>query len=246
MSGCRAHPRTLTSPPRHDHVVPRTEPNEDDPQRWWVVCGEVELDIYQVVAWLPGPSRRGPTARMSPSRVVKGRFRGRMGHLPQRTISGSHAVAVSEGRLRERDAGALARSAPVLRTGPDLSSYSEFSPGFGIWLSRPAPPIATRPRMNHPLGCHFLGLSTAVGPGRFRGPAHHTLKIPHHRCTDESAGKEPTRHWKPAVALRASVRRHRRAQRHPWLLRSIRPKRARRPSDASVDPIAPGKLGSGG
>jgi hypothetical protein len=45
---------------------------------------------------------------------------------------------------------------------------------------------------------------------------------------------------KEAVTLRfmslASVRRHRRAQRGSPMRRSIRPKRARRPSDASVDP----------
>jgi hypothetical protein len=36
--------------------------------------------------------------------------------------------------------------------------------------------------------------------------------------------------------LRASVRRHRRAQRHPWLLRSITPTRATTSLAASVDP----------
>src|SRR5262249_35413216 len=37
-------------------------------------------------------------------------------------------------------------------------------------------------------------------------------------------------------ARRCVGRSDRRAQRHPWLLRSIRPTRARRPFDASVDP----------
>jgi hypothetical protein len=54
------------------------------------------------------------------------------------------------------------------------------------------------------LGCYFMGLSTAVGPGRFRGPADHSLMIPHHRRTDELAGKKPSRDSEPTVALRAS------------------------------------------
>ena len=42
--------------------------------------------------------------------------------------------------------------------------------------------------------------------------------------------------YEAGAALRASVRRHRRAQRGSPMLRSIRPTRARRPFDASVDP----------
>jgi hypothetical protein len=43
---------------------------------------------------------------------------------------------------------------------------------------------------------------------------------------DETARTESSRLSEPTVALRASVRRHRSAQRLRWLLRSIRPKRA--------------------
>ena len=48
------------------------------------------------------------------------------------------------------------------------------------------------------------------------------------------------------AALRASVRRHRRAQGGSPMLRSMTPKRATTSLAASVDPIAPGKLGRGG
>ena len=50
---------------------------------------------------------------------------------------------------------------------------------------------------------------------------------------------------KPTVELRASVRRHRRAQGGSPMLRSITPKRARRPSDASVDLLGGHPLGEG-
>src|SRR5262249_1606574 len=49
----------------------------------------------------------------------------------------------------------------------------------------------------------------------------------------------------PTAASRASVRRHRRAQGDRCALRSIRPTRARRPFDASVDHIAARSLGKG-
>jgi hypothetical protein len=88
MSGCRADPSMLTSRPRHDHVVPRTGPNEDHPRLWRVVCSEVELDVYEGSAWPPGPSRRGHMHLMSPSRVFEGRVRGRMLTLPRLKLVG--------------------------------------------------------------------------------------------------------------------------------------------------------------
>jgi hypothetical protein len=48
---------------------------------------------------------------------------------------------------------------------------------------------------------------------------------------------EPRRTEVRTILLRASVRRHRRAQGDRSMLRSMTPKRARRPFDASVDPI---------
>jgi hypothetical protein len=58
------------------------------------------------------------------------------------------------------------------------------------------------------------------------GPAHHSLMIPHRHRTDGSAGERPSRDSEPTVALRTSVRRHRRAQGGSPMRRSIRPKRA--------------------
>ena len=57
---------------------------------------------------------------------------------------------------------------------------------------------------------------------RFRGATHHRLLIPHHDRADESAGKKPSRDSELQVALRASVRRHRRAQGGSPMRRSIR------------------------
>src|SRR5262249_29994936 len=48
-----------------------------------------------------------------------------------------------------------------------------------------------------------------------------------------------------SLLLRASVRRHRRAQGGSTMHRSIRPKRARRPSDASADLLGGYPLGEG-
>jgi hypothetical protein len=54
--------------------------------------------------------------------------------------------------------------------------------------------------------------------------------------TDLAAGPLYVTMPRDWTSSRASVRRHRSAQRLRWLLRSIRPKRANRPSDASVNP----------
>jgi hypothetical protein len=66
--------------------------------------------------------------------------------------------------------------------------------------------------------------------GRVPGLTHHPLMIPDHYRTVESAGKKPSRHEKPTVALRTSVRRHRRAQGDRCALRSIRPTHAVAPA----------------
>jgi hypothetical protein len=85
---------------------------------------------------------------------------------------------------------------------------------------------------NWPTPCLEIRLKNGPLAGRV---THHSLMIPDHYRTVESAGKKPSRHKKPTVALRASVRRHRRAQGASPTLRSIRPTRAKRPFDASVD-----------
>jgi len=72
------------------------------------------------------------------------------------------------------------------------------------------------------------------GPRRYRQHQHQTLvgtrrQTPRrHRIPHRPEGQ-------PQQPLRASVRRHRSAQGDRSTLRSIRPKRARRPFDASVD-----------
>src|SRR5262245_57864329 len=53
------------------------------------------------------------------------------------------------------------------------------------------------------------GLRFGPRMGRLPGLTHHPLMIPDRYRTVESAGKKPSRHEKPTVALRASVRRHR-------------------------------------
>jgi hypothetical protein len=69
---------------------------------------------------------------------------------------------------------------------------------------------------------------------RFRRLAHQRLMVPHLHRTDASAGKESSRHLKPTVVLRASVRRRRRAQGGCSMLRSITPKRANSPAFARI------------
>jgi hypothetical protein len=62
------------------------------------------------------------------SQLFAGGVRGRLGHLAQWTAETPHAASVWVGGLRDRDVGALPLSAPVLRTGPDLSSKWRVQP----------------------------------------------------------------------------------------------------------------------